>query len=89
MGHLYGFFGKMSIPSLYFKIRFLLLLLNFMNTFLKTTMVNFVFKSSNNGLFLIFIYVAVSALSCSTWDLHCIIQDLSLLHTESIYGARA
>ena len=30
--------------------------------------------------FLIFIYLAVSCLSCSTWDLHCSMCGLSLQH---------
>ena len=45
-----------SHPSI-LKSDFFFWLLNCMNSFLKTTMANFVFKSSNNCLFLIFIYL--------------------------------
>ena len=47
-----------NVYPIHFKIRFFfVLLLNCMNSFLKTTMASFVFKSSNNCLFLIFIYL--------------------------------
>ena len=35
-----------------------------------------------------FIYLVVSGVSCSTWDLRCIMQDLSLQHTDSVVVAR-
>ena len=33
--------------------------------------------STEDGLVCVFIYLAVLGLGCSTWDLHCIIGDLS------------
>ena len=35
----------------------------------------------------VFIYLAVSGLSCSTWDLHCIMQDLLLGSMDSLVVA--
>ena len=40
----------------------------------------FILKSG----FHVFVYLVVSGVSCSTWDLHCIMQDLSLQHTDSL-----
>ena len=38
-------------------------------------------------LFKIFIYLAALSLSCSTWDIHCIMQELLLQHADSLVVA--
>ena len=40
-----------------------------------------------NNFIKIFIYLAVLGLSCNMQDLHCIMQDLSLWHTNSLVVA--
>ena len=40
----------------------------------------FILKSG----FHVFVYLVVSGVNSSTWDLHCIMQDLSLQHTDSL-----
>ena len=44
--------------------------------------------SSSKIIFLkniyLFIYLAVLGLSCGMWDLHYVMQDLSLQHTSSL-----
>ena len=39
-------------------------------------------------LFKIFIYLAVLGLSCSTWDVHCVMWELSWQHTDSLVVTR-
>ena len=41
--------------------------------------INILYKEGRELIF----YLAVSVLSCSTWDLHCLVWDLSLWSADS------